>query len=101
MSHSVLKHVVAVATRVTRQSCRFLGALCDSPQSGSAKSECISCLEESSVAFRSNGLYIGLRGLCVCVCVFLSMWAGMSMQLQMGAFCVHVFLCVFDRLQEW
>lgn len=40
-------------------------------------------------------------GDCVCVCVFLSMWAGMSMQLQMGVFCVHVFLCVFDRLQEW
>lgn len=49
-------------------------------------SEYMSCLEESSVAFQSNGLYIGLWGLCVCV--FLSMWAGMSIQLHEGVLCV-------------
>lgn len=94
MSHSVLKHVVAVATRVTRQSCRFLGALCDSPQSGSAKSECILCLEESSVAFRSNGLYIGLRGLCVCVCV--SQYVGWYVNAitDGSILCACLFVCV-------
>lgn len=39
--------------------------------------------------------------MCVCECVFLSMWAGMSSQLHVGAFCVYVCVCMFDLLQEW
>lgn len=84
VSHSVLKHEVAAAARVTRQSCRFVAALCYSHHSGLVNSGYMPCLEESSAAFQSNGFYIGLWGLCV----FLSMWAGMSIHLHKGFLCV-------------
>ena len=64
----------------------LLGVLCDSHRVGPAKFEHIACLEgKSSVAFQSNGLYIGLCGQCVCVCV----WAGMPNELH-----VHVCVCM-------
>lgn len=72
VSHSVLKHEVAAAARVTRQSCRFVAALCYSHHSGLVNTGYMPCLEESSVAFQSNGFYIGLWGLCVCVSQYVS-----------------------------
>lgn len=38
-------------------------------------------------------------GDCVDECVFLSMWAGLSIQLHEGVLCVCVFM--FDLIQEW